>query len=1031
MKDRIKSELAARGFYTLDLFRKLKYEGSFQAFQLILNNGLKNGNWECENGMWKLPTFKTTTYISPLDTEVDYLINASRQFFSPQEKDRPTLQAENYFSHENYEPKFGTLREMISDNISGYQIVPGKFQRNAEGKIKRKECWQSQQVFMLEFDKDVPFTSLSEVVEYDTFIRENAVALVESIRSGYNDPNDDTCNGDLRYRAFFLMPSVVTHVKSAEFLIEQLLLRCPEGDKSGSVITNGALGLSGANTYHINQNISLEYIHAFRELWHTEQEQQGRYSTAEQINIKEMPDAYSKAIMEVEFGNDNWSRDMLPCPFFNHEHDGWDSQNNATGVFRHSDSFGYTLHCFKCGEKKTYRVKPRKQGKRRAKKLADSEAVYQSLESAQVENQRFWDFVVSPRTFDHNRQAILIQTDTGVGKDHTMLLEAKHNDIFSLNPHTGLSYQIHQRAQEQGLRSYHIKSRKHGFEKIADLSMDKRVEVFKEDEGVMCVHADRCQALLDRTGNCKDVLCNPECCDVYDFCSRNRYVSQIRKAAQCQVAHYSWVQLLTDPGSRGIVAQILNERKRAQRSHLVWVVGEVDAHKLLNRHTVSTVEITKGIETWADEPAGMLYRLLSELCMPHLTAGERWERLVGGFPRIDGKDASRQLSRIGARGLTHTEEITVARAVTEGYVSVEDVQSIHAIPKVYPNNWTLVERLEHFLTYCQSPEPPITFNGQSLEFVTPPDLHSMCDTYVMQSATADARQLEQLLTITADDISFHVARSERVEHHEGTRIFKVATGRYVRSTCFDYDKDWEVTGVNDTIRPHLENLLSILENTPGKKFVNTYKPIYDGDVLAEDPIIELLRAVPGVRWSNWAAGFGLDIDPETVLIEFGTNEPSEYMLKDACAEVYLSDPEPLSFASVNFHEYDGVRIEGIRTYSDERVQRVYEQITEMSQYQMANRTRPVRNASTVLIYSSHPCKWLDGRVQWVVPEMLGGNLRELEIEEPKTEFRREREEKQGLVIELAKEGLSNSDIATQLGYKSQSSVANLLKGIEL
>ena len=233
------------------------------------------------------------------------------------------------------------------------------------------------------------------------------------------------------------------------------------------------------------------------------------------------------------------------------------------------------------------------------------------------------------------------------------------------------------------------------------------------------------------------------------------------------------------------------------------------------------------------------------------------------------------------------------------------------------------------------------------------------------------------------------------------------------------------------IRPHLESLLNLLQNTPGPKFINTYKPIYAGDALAYEPEIQALRALPDVEWSNWAAGYGLDLDPETLLIEFGTNEPSDAVLRIACAEVNLSDPVPLDFSHTDVHEHDGVRIEGVRVYADKRVQAQYEQMVEMSQYQMSNRTRPVRNASLVLIYSCQPCKWLDNRVQWITPDMLGGNLRELEIAAPLTEFQREKSEKQALAIELAKEGLSNAQIANQLGYKSQSSIANLLQGIEL
>ena len=869
MKNRIIQLLSQRGRYALDLYRDSKYDGSFQAFQLFMNVGLKERLWVCEDGFWKLPTIDTTTYISPLDVEVDYLINTSHQFHNPIEKDRKKLKAENYFGHENYQPKRASVRKMLADNANGFQIVPGKFQR-IDGKIKQKASWQSQQVFMVEFDEDVTETSLQEVVDNSIIIRENAVALVESIRSGYNDPNDETCNGDLRYRAFFLMPQPVTTIPAAEFIIEMLLANLPRACPSGSVIVNGAFGRKGANCYLLNNNINPNYVEAWKSVWQTRQEERNRYSVVEHINIKELPSEHAKAIAGLQFGNDNWSESMLPCPFNSHEHDGWGLGTNATGVFRHSDNLGYTLHCFKCSEKRTYRVKPRKKGRRRVKQLSDSEAVYQSLESAEIENTRFWDLVATRPTFDSNRQAILIQTDTGVGKDYAMLMEAKQTDVFSLNPHSGLSLQLDIRAREQGLNSYWIKSRSFGFHKIADLPLLEREKVFKEDKNVMCIHADRCDALLARTGNCKDVLCNPDCCDVYDFCSRHRYVSQIRKAAQSQIAHYSWPQLPTDPGSKGIVSQIMQERSRISKGQLIWVVGEVDAEKLLNRHQVSTAEIVKGIETWGDEPAGELYRILSELCVPHLTAYERHQRLVQWYGSgFDFQAASRQLSRIGARGLEHTEEITLTRAVTEGYVSVEDVESIQRLPKMYPHHWTLVERLEQFVAHINSPDPPIYFNGLALEFVTPPDLHAQVDPYVMQSATADAKHLESLLTITADDITFHMATGDRVEHHHGTRIFKVATGRYVRGTCFNYDKEWNIIGLKDTIRPHLENLRSILWNTPGKKFVNTYKAIYEGDELADDPLIESLRACESVTWSNWAAGYGLDIQADTTMIEFG------------------------------------------------------------------------------------------------------------------------------------------------------------------
>ena len=1033
MKQRILDLLGKRSHYTLALYRALAYKGSFQSFQLFMNNGLENGDWTCVDGQWRISVPKSPIVLDPLTIEVDYLLNTARQFFVPTEKIRTKLEKEGYFDSVNYTPKRATFHEMILDNLQGYQIVPGKFERNADGKIKRKTCWQSQQVFIAEFDDDVSETSLAEVLENNAFIRNNATVLIESIRSGFNDPTDDTCNGGLRYRAFFLMPRLVTNIKPAEFLIEQLKAALPGACDSGSTITNGAFGRKDTNYQIVGNTVLSSVIADWTQKWNEIQAIENRYHLSESINIQEITDVYREKIGELSFDPDGWSLKMLPCVFNTHEHDGWNSGDNAMGVFRHSDGQGYTLHCFKCSEKRTYRVKPRKRGKRRVKQISESEAVYDDLVSAEIDNKDIWDFIVAPRVFSHNRRAILVQTDAGVGKDFAMLMEAKRNDVFSLNPHSGLSEQLHSRATQRGLASYHIKSRSHGFDKIADLSLPERISVFKSDENVLCIHADRCQALLDRVGSCKEVLCNAEGCEVYEFCSQHRYISQIRKAAQCQVAHYSWPQLPTDPGSKGIVSQIMNARKKYQRGPLLWVVGEIDAQKLLNRHVITTAEIIKGIAIWQNEPAGELYRLLGELCAPHLTGKERFDKLVRHYPGLDHQAATRQLTKIGVPHLDdkYTVEFSVSKALTDGVISIENASTINEIPRMYQSHWTPIQQLERFLMHCANPDPPIFFNSTQLEFITPPNLHTQIDTYIMQSATADAGQIESLITLTADDISFDVAMGNRVEHHPEARIFKVSTGRYVRSTCFEYDKDWKVVGLKDTIRPHLENLLNILDNTPGDKFVNTYKPIYDDDIFDDDPLVSELRGLPNVNWSNWSAGYGLDLPPETALIEFGTNEPSEQVLKASCAEVYFSDANSLSFEYDFFHEHDGIRIEGIRTYKDKRVQAQYEQMTEMSQYQMANRTRPVRNPSLVLIYSSHPCKWLDGRVQWITPDMLGGNLRELKVSEPITAFQRERDEKKSLAVELAKEGLSNKEISVQLGFKSQSSVANLLKGIEL
>ena len=1032
IQEHIKELLAKRGMHTLDIYKRLNNRISLQGLELILNNGLEKGEWKVADGYWTLENRQPEPTASALETEVDYLVNESRRFIHPSQKKGLTRE---YYLHEHYTPYRTTLSEMFSKNIDGFQIVPGKFERNQDGDVKRKSCWQLQQVFMVEFDENVTYTNLSDVVTDNPFIRENACALVESIRSCYNDPSDDTCNGDLRYRAFFCMPNPVVNIEPAEFLISQLLKELPDACPTGSNLTNGAFGLENANAIYLGNFVSDAVVSRWTQAWETKQTEKMRYSVSDAVNIKELAPEYADAVNSLTYESDGWSQEALPCNHRNHEHDSWGGRQNAMFVYQHTDGMGFTFFCHKCpagSQKRSYRIKPNKrQGRSRVKQTGDSEVVYETLSNAEIHNQGFWDYICDDGIFGRERRAIHISTDTGVGKDFAMLVEAKHNDMMSLNPHGGLTEQLHHRSLERGLESYHIRSRLHGFSLIEDLSIPERIKVFKQNKDVLCIHADRCQALLDKTDTCKETLCNSEHCEVYDFCAEHRYVSQIQKAAQAQIAHYSWPQLPTDPGSAGIVAQIMKARAKYSRGPLTWVVGEVDAHKMLNRHIIPVSEIQKGIAAWRDEPAGQLYRLLGLLCNETLSPQQRWDQILSDFSGIDYSVASRQLSRVPVWVDDKLNEMKLLDALKYEVLKADNAIEIEKWPRLYANHWTLMQRFEQFLMYCANPEPPIHFGGTHLEFITPPDLHSMVDTYVMQSATANSHQLKTLITMTDPQIEFYTAETARVEHHEDARIYKVATGRYVRGTFFEREKDLKITGIKETALPHFENLLNILQNTPGPKWVNTYKPIYEGDELAHEPVIMKLRLLSDVQWSNWAAGFGLDLDPETVVIEFGTNEPSEQMLKETCSEIYFSSETPLDFSFSDGSENNGIHIAGVRTYTDARVQAQYEQMVSLAQYQMANRTRPVRNASLVLIYSCHPCEWLDNRVEWVMPSMLGGNLREFEIPEPETQFQREKSEKKSLAIELAKEGIPNKDIAIQLGYKSESSITNLLKGVDL
>lgn len=620
---------------------------------------------------------------------------------------------------------------------------------------------------------------------------------------------------------------------------------------------------------------------------------------------------------------------------------------------------------------------------------------YQNLIKAQDDLQKVWKKVDTPASL-YQQRVIFVQADTGTGKDEGTLAMAERRDVFALQPHDALSQEMHTRAEQRGLLSMHIRSRMAGYSLIKDKPYEERKKIFLENSKIQCLHADRCHALINRVGSCRDVLCNEEDCEVYAYCKRSRYLSQFSKSAYMQYVNYSWQKLLTDPVGRGTVAKLLVERQQAVRSMPLFVIGEVEASQLLNTHRVSIQEIARGIEMWENNPAGEFYAMLEHVCRLSMQPEHRAEQIFDLFKTIDIDTARDQLGRIVEDG----EIISLPAAIGAGLYEIETVADIHKLPRLYPVGWSIVEQFETMFKHAEN--PVVFFDGQQLEFSTLPELTTMVDTVVMQSATSDVTQIRNLIQTVRDDISFVVSGSERVSHHPNARIYKVNSGRYVRQSCFQYDKEWNVLGLQDKIRPHLRRILDILRETPGRKHVNTYKIIYEGDELEDDQLIGELRNLPDVSWSNWKSSYGLNL-VGIPIIEFGTNEPSLAILKAECMKIYQMDTTPLDFRYTKHFRTATHEYAGMRTYEDKRVQVQYEQMVSMAQYQIANRNRPIRYGTRTIIYSCQPCPLLDDRVIWVSPAQLKGNLLELDIVDPDMK-----------IVELFKEGWSNTEIAQKL-----------------
>ena len=247
-----------------------------------------------------LPTPTKVVEKRPDEILIDCLVNRSRSLKHPKQK--KSLRG-SYYDHSNYKTESIRLDRLCEETLlKGFHLVPGSFQwldkqtRKHEGTlierkvcvtdgvcvselksadkkgrmregaekvervIKDKDAWGAQQFFLIEFD-DVTENALAEFIAARPFLKANAWLVTESIRSGYNDPDDATCNGQLRLRVGFCMPRAVETRDEHDWVytaLENELPGCDTG--SANSITNGGLGRKGAAYIKVGNIVDTDWF---------------------------------------------------------------------------------------------------------------------------------------------------------------------------------------------------------------------------------------------------------------------------------------------------------------------------------------------------------------------------------------------------------------------------------------------------------------------------------------------------------------------------------------------------------------------------------------------------------------------------------------------------------------------------------------------------------------------------------------------------------------------------------------------------
>jgi len=188
------------------------------------------------------------------------LVNRSRALHNPEDKKHLD---NHYYAHHNYKSEQIPLDSICEETLlKGYQFVPGEFIDKDNTGIRNAKNWKSQRVFLIEFD-DTTENTLAEFIAARPFLKENAYLVTESIRSRYNDPDDDTCNGQLRPRLVFCMPRAVNTTDERQWVYDALVKELPGCDKgSANSITNGGLGKVNAEHIKIGKIVDTDWFNS-------------------------------------------------------------------------------------------------------------------------------------------------------------------------------------------------------------------------------------------------------------------------------------------------------------------------------------------------------------------------------------------------------------------------------------------------------------------------------------------------------------------------------------------------------------------------------------------------------------------------------------------------------------------------------------------------------------------------------------------------------------------------------------------------
>lgn len=547
------------------------------------------------------------------------------------------------------------------------------------------------------------------------------------------------------------------------------------------------------------------------------------------------------------------------------------------------------------------------------------------------------------------------------------------------------------------------KSRFYGTGGEDDYPLSERIADFKAGR-TLCIKPELCErsrmyGIPPRLSVCSG-------CEMFVYCQEYGYISQPEQAKQAQVQLIAMPQLFIDPAHAGFLSRL----DTAERLH---IIDEAKAHGLFLPCSLTKETLQMWGKHWRDTELGTvasrILQILEVDCESpyHVveyirtltdkqieTLSKSTTRYRVSYTREETGAVDKETEQVLAYHKVHLDnniwayvatdtdgyeilrekgeptippqaieakgylELTPAQALLLGIVNISDPASLDEHGSVYESQyWTPFQQLRIFADrYERADDAPISYKNGILSWVIPPQLAKQVKRLIVMGGSLDKNGFERAFGHT-EHLFIETTPTPYVE---GVNTFQIRTGAYPRRSLLDYVKQadkWKVIGLSQTGRRFFDEITTEMERDRKiKHVIITFKAIVDmlGDTLsAKHQNLMDIRHFHNME--------GLDYTEEGIVFWIvGCPEVPHATIVHRAKILYGNDETPINYA----------RDEETREYIDERVQHVWETEVVSRLNQAIGRSRLIRLANTIVVFTNIPIHGYTGRATGFVLEDL-------------------------------------------------------------